>query len=169
MTGLWIVNTDGGCRGNPGPAGFGVVVQHPVSGTIENSGYIGRATNQIAELRAAIEGLKLTPEGAEVLLKSDSQYTLKGISEWRAGWERRGYRNAAGQPVANLELWKELWAAADVRKVRTQWVKGHNGDVMNERCDCLANEAITTGLKADSPAGPQRHTELLRRSRRLSV
>lgn len=142
MTGHWTVYTDGASRGNPGPAAFGVVVLHPERGTIENSGFIGRATNQVAELTAALKGLEATPEGADVLLLSDSEYTLKGMTDWRGGWERNGYRTSGGKPVANLEHWKMIWAAADKRRVRTQWVKGHNGDRYNEQCDRLANQAL---------------------------
>lgn len=159
MSDVWIVNCDGGCRSNPGPAGFGVAVQQPTGGVLEHLGFIGHATNQIAEITAACEGLKLVPVGAEVLLRSDSQYTLKGITEWRSGWERRGYRNAAGQPVANLEIWKQLWAEADLRRVRVQWVKGHNGDPMNERCDALANKAISAGLQLGGRTGSQSHAK----------
>lgn len=142
MNGRWTVYTDGASRGNPGPAAFGAVALHPNGGTIENSGFLGRATNQVAELTAALRGLEMTPEGVDVLLLSDSEYTLKGISDWRAGWERNGYRTAGGKPVANIEHWRQLWAAADKRRVSTQWVRGHNGDRHNERCDRLANEAL---------------------------
>ena len=103
---------------------------------------IGPGTNQIAEITAAIEGLSRTPEGAAVELVSDSQYVLKGLSEWRAGWERRGFRNAKGDPVANLELWKRLFAVADARKVSVRWVRGHQGNVNNERADRLAVAAL---------------------------
>ncbi len=75
-------------------------------------------------------------------LVSDSQYVLKGLSEWRAGWERRGFRNAKGDPVANLELWKRLFAVADARKVSVRWVRGHQGNVNNERADRLAVAAL---------------------------
>jgi len=90
----------------------------------------------------AVEGLLRTPEGAAVELVSDSQYVLKGLSEWRAGWERRGFRNSKNEPVANLELWKRLFAIADQRRVKVRWVRGHNGDLLNERADALANEAL---------------------------
>jgi ribonuclease HI len=107
-----------------------------------HSGFIGFGTNQIAEIKAAIEGLSRIPEGAEVELVSDSQYVLKGLSEWRAGWERKGWRNSKGEPVANLELWKQLFALADERKVVTRWVRGHNGDYHNEQADQLAVAAL---------------------------
>lgn len=142
------VYTDGGCKGNPGPSGWGVVICDRSTGEVlkEACGFLGRHTNQVAEIRAAIEGLKLTPEGADVELVSDSQYMLKGLSEWRFGWERNGFVNASKQPVANKEHWLELYALADRRIVKTRWVRGHNGDPLNERCDELANKAIRDGV-----------------------
>ena len=139
----WVVYADGACKGNPGPAGWGAVVlgaDGEVAGRYK--GFIGRATNQVAELKAAIEGMSQVPEGATVELVSDSQYTLKGLTEWRAGWERRGMRTAGGDPVANLELWKTLYRVADARRISTRWVKGHAGDPYNEEADGLANAAI---------------------------
>ncbi|MBL8304788.1 MAG: ribonuclease HI [Ideonella sp.] len=140
----WVVYADGACApSNPGPSGWGAVVIPPGGqGESDHYGFIGPGTNQIAELTAAIEGLSRVPAGQGVELVSDSQYVLKGLSEWRAGWERRGFRNAKGEPVANLALWKRLFAIADERKVRTRWVRGHNGDVYNERADALANQAL---------------------------
>ena len=83
-----------------------------------------------------------------VELVSDSQYVLKGLSEWRAGWERRGFRNSKNEPVANLDLWKRLFQVADQRKVKVRWVRGHNGDLLNERADALANEALREAQSA---------------------
>lgn len=80
--------------------------------------------------------------GATVTLISDSQYTLKGISEWRAGWEKNGFKNSKNQPVANLHLWKELYSIVDDRKVTTKWVKGHGTDKHNIKCDKLASTAV---------------------------
>lgn len=142
----WVVYADGACApSNPGPSGWGAVVIAPPNGQeSDHFGFIGPGTNQIAELTAAIEGLSRVPAGEEVELVSDSQYVLKGISEWRAGWERRGFRNAKGEPVANLALWKRLFALVDDRRVRTRWVRGHNGEPFNERADALANQALKT-------------------------
>jgi len=143
------VYTDGGCRpSNPGPAGWGVVIASGDTVIEEASGFIGPGTNQIAELEAAIQGLRRTPEGSIIELVSDSQYVLKGLTEWRAGWERRQWRNAAGEAVANQDRWKALFALADKRKVRARWVKGHSGNPFNERCDKLASQAITAGRAA---------------------
>jgi len=140
----WTAYTDGACAPtNPGPAAWGAVILGPDGQTLEQArGYIGRGTNQIAEITAALEGLLRVPEGVVVELVSDSQYVLKGLSEWRAGWERRGFRNSKNEPVANLELWKKLFAVADRRRVKVRWVRGHNGDVLNERADALANQAL---------------------------
>ncbi len=140
----WTAYTDGACApSNPGPAGWGAVVIAPDGFTeTDHYGYIGHGTNQIAELTAALEGLSRVPAGAAVELVSDSQYVLKGLSEWRAGWERKGFRNSKGEPVANLALWKQLYAVADARRVTTRWVRGYNGDPHNERADALANKAL---------------------------
>ncbi|MDO4905277.1 MAG: ribonuclease H [Lautropia sp.] len=144
MMDKWVAYTDGACAPtNPGPAAWGVVVFDPSGAEVAaDHGFIGPGTNQIAEITAAIEGLQRTPEGARVELVSDSQYVLKGISEWRAGWERRGYRNAKGDPVANLALWKRLFAEVDCRRVSVCWVRGHQGNVNNERADRLAVAAL---------------------------
>ena len=148
----WIAYTDGACApSNPGPAGWGAVLIEPRGGTErDHFGFIGHGTNQIAELTAAIEGLARVPSGAAVELVSDSQYVLKGISEWRAGWERKGWRNSKGEPVANLALWKRLFALVDARKVSVRWVRGHNGDRCNEKADALANKSLALKAHSDS-------------------
>lgn len=143
---IWTCYTDGGCHGNPGPCGWGAVVIAPGGAATENAGFLGHGTNQIAELTAALHGLGMTPPGADVLLVSDSQYVLKGLTDWRGGWERKGFRNSKGETVANLALWKALYAVADARRIKTQWVKGHTGHPHNERCDVLAGQAIRAGV-----------------------
>jgi ribonuclease HI len=156
---MWLAYTDGACApSNPGPCGWGAVLVPPNgTGNTEHYGFIGPGTNQIAELSAAIEALNLIPAGAAIELVSDSQYVLKGISEWRVGWERRGFKNSKGEAVANLALWKRLFALVDARKVTTRWVRGHNGDPLNERADALANLALRTkghgGLPPPASAG----------------
>ena len=146
----WLAYTDGACApSNPGPAAWGAVLLPPAgAASSEHYGFIGHGTNQIAELTAAIEGLARIPAGSTVELVSDSQYVLKGLSEWRIGWERKGFKNSKGETVANLALWKRLFALADARKVTTRWVRGHNGDTHNERADALANLGLE--LKAGS-------------------
>jgi ribonuclease HI len=140
----WVAYTDGACApSNPGPAGWGVVLIAPDGKTeTDHYGFIGPGTNQIAELTAAVEGLSRVPDGAAVELVCDSQYVVKGLSEWRVGWERKGFKNSKGETVANLGLWKKLFALADARRVSTRWVRGHNGDPHNERADALANQAL---------------------------
>ena len=140
----WIAYTDGACAPtNPGPAGWGAVLIPPGQEVMsEFFGFIGHGTNQIAELTAALEGLQRVPVGQAVELVSDSQYVLKGLTEWRSGWERKGYKNSKGDPVANLALWIQLFAVADTRILTTRWVRGHNGDSLNERADALANQAL---------------------------
>lgn len=139
---MWTVYADGACSGNPGPAAWGAVVIPPGGAPTCLSASLGRGTNQVAELSAALEGLRATPESARVELVCDSQYVLKGLTEWRAGWERRGFKNSKGEGVANLDLWKQLYRVADARKVTTRWVRGHNGDPYNEMADKLATGAV---------------------------
>jgi ribonuclease HI len=147
----WTAYTDGACAPtNPGPAGWGAVVVAPGGDEGEHVGVIGHGTNQIAELTAAIEGLELVPPGAEVELVSDSLYVLKGLTEWRANWERKGFRNSKGDPVANQALWRRLFAAADARRVSVRWVRGHNGDRRNEKADALANKALVLKTRSDA-------------------
>lgn len=141
--GPFVVSTDGACKGNPGPAAWGAVLLEAGMLRFAGGGFIGDKTNQVAEIVAAMEGLSRVPEGASVELQSDSQYTLKGLTEWRKGWERNGWLTSAKEPVKNKEYWLKLFAVADKRKVTTRFVKGHNGDPLNERADALANKAIS--------------------------
>lgn len=146
MADKYIVYSDGACAPtNPGPAAWGAVVIDEDGCIRMFKGFLGHGTNQVAEVSAALQGILCTPPGSYVELVSDSQYTLKGISEWRAGWIRRGWKNAAGEPIANKALWQKLFAAVDERTVKTRWVKGHAGDEYNEEADRLAN----AGLKCE--------------------
>lgn len=150
----WTVYSDGACAPrNPGPCGWGVICQNDQGLEIEAYGFVGPGTNQIAELTAAIEGLRLTPTGATVELVSDSQYVLKGISEWRKGWERRDWCNANGDPVANQTLWRQLFKEVDQRQIAVRWVRGHSGHPQNERTDALAARALETKASWNSHAG----------------
>ncbi len=165
----WVAYTDGACApSNPGPCAWGLYLIPPgEQHGVEHHGFIGHGTNQIAELTAAIEGLSRVPLGAPVELVSDSQYVLKGLTEWRKGWERKGFRNAEGKPVANLPLWQKLFALADARKVSVRWVRGHNGDLHNERVDGLANKALREAREGGLPKpigqapAPRRSSTLL--------
>lgn len=141
----WIVYSDGGAApSNPGPSAWGAVVITPDKVISHHKGFIGHGTNQIAELTAAIEGLLLVPADSKVELVSDSQYVLKGLTEWRKAWERNGMRNSKKEVVANLELWRRLYNVADARQVVTRWIKGHSGDKYNEQADVLVGEALAS-------------------------
>ncbi|GJE29344.1 ribonuclease HI [Methylobacterium organophilum] len=154
-----IVYADGGCDPNPGPGGWGVVIQHP-TGTVELHGGERATTNNRMELTAAISALEHFPEGAAIEMRCDSQYVVKSVTEWMKGWKRKGWRTATG-PVKNRDLMERLDALASARDVRWTWVRGHAGEVGNERADRLAaqgrREALErpTGAPSDAPAPVQ--------------
>ena len=133
--------TDGACRGNPGPGGWGALLR---SGTREKELYGGEhaTTNNRMELTAVIRGLGALKRPCEVKIVTDSTYVMKGITEWMDGWRRRGWRTAARKPVKNRDLWEELDAALARHEVKWEWVKGHAGHPGNERADALANRGI---------------------------
>jgi len=134
--------SDGACSGNPGPGGWGTIVQ--VGDHIEElSGYSAKTTNNIMEMTGAIEGLKITPPGANIILTSDSQYVIKGMREWLTGWKKKNWKKADGNPVKNQEFWIALDTLANERNVKWEWVKGHAEHPQNERCDELARNAIS--------------------------
>ena len=136
-----VIHTDGACRGNPGPGGWGAILE--ADGRERTlSGAEAATTNNRMELQAAIAALKALNRACDVELVTDSQYVRRGITEWLAQWKRRGWLTAARRPVANADLWRELDAAASRHTVRWRWVKGHSGHPGNERADRLANEAI---------------------------
>lgn len=131
--------TDGACSGNPGPGGWGFLLRHPKSGkAVERSGGEHETTNNRMELTAVIEGLAALTRPSVVDLYSDSQYVLKGLKEWMAGWKRKGWKTASKQPVKNVDLWKQLDTLKDEHEIRFHWVKGHAGHPENERVDELA-------------------------------
>lgn len=136
-----LIYTDGACRGNPGPGGWGAVLR---TGEHERvlSGAERLTTNNRMELWAAIAALRALKRPCEVDLVTDSQYLRRGITEWLAQWKRRGWLTVGRKPVANVDLWQQLDAAAAVHTINWRWVKGHSGDPGNERADRLANEAI---------------------------
>jgi ribonuclease HI len=133
--------TDGACKGNPGPGGWGAVIR---SGAHEKeiSGGEPLTTNNRMELLAAIRALEALKRPCEVALYTDSIYVRDGITKWIHGWRRNGWKTADRKPVKNAELWQELLEAAAPHKIDWRWVKGHNGDEMNERADELANEGM---------------------------
>lgn len=136
------IYADGSALGNPGPGGWGTIMVYK-GHEKEMSGGEALSTNNRMELMAAIEGLRALKKPCRVRVVSDSQYVVKGMSEWVSGWQRRGWKNAAGDPVKNRELWEALVEAARPHRVQWQWVKGHAGHHYNERCDVLAKEAAT--------------------------
>ena len=135
------IYTDGACLGNPGPGGWAALLLGEESRR-EISGYEPATTNNRMELRAAVEALRTLPEPSEVALHTDSQYLRNGMAEWLARWKRNGWRTADKKPVKNVDLWQELDALASQHRVQWHWVRGHDGQPENERCDALANEAI---------------------------
>jgi ribonuclease HI len=132
---------DGACAGNPGPGGWGTIVELDGERR-ELSGGKARTTNNQMELQALIEGLKAVPPRTTVRIVTDSEYVSKGISQWMRGWIRNGWKTASRQPVKNQELWQELNALLAERPHRVEWVRGHAGHPENERCDELARAAI---------------------------
>jgi ribonuclease HI len=135
------VFTDGACRGNPGPGGWGVVLRY---GKHQKELYGGEpnTTNNRMELMAAIKALESLTRSCKVTLTTDSVYVRSGITEWLPNWKRRGWKTAAGKPVKNVDLWQRLDQAARSHEVSWHWVKGHSGHAENERADQLANLGI---------------------------
>ena len=133
--------TDGACRGNPGPGGWGVLMR---SGRHEKHlcGGERETTNNRMELMAAIQGLEALKKRCRVVLTTDSVYVQKGISEWLANWKRRGWKTASKKPVKNVDLWQRLDEATQRHEVEWHWVKGHSGHAENELADQLANKGI---------------------------
>lgn len=133
--------TDGACRGNPGPGGWGVVMYYNNHKKTRHGGE-NNTTNNRMELMATIEGLKALTEHCSVELTTDSQYVKKGVTEWLPGWKRNGWKTAAKKPVKNQDLWEKLDAAIAGHEISWHWVKGHAGHPENEEADRLANRGI---------------------------
>ena len=137
-----VIHTDGACKGNPGPGGWGALIEHDGS-VVELSGGEHATTNNRMEMTAVIRALEtLAGGGADVDLYTDSQYVKNGIETWIHGWKRNGWRTADKKPVKNVELWQRLAAASAPHKLHWAWVKGHSGHVENERADTLARAEI---------------------------
>lgn len=133
--------TDGACRGNPGPGGWGAILRYNGrEKTLSGAEY--NTTNNRMELTAAIEGLKALQRTCVVIVTTDSQYVKKGITEWVPVWQARGWKTASRKPVKNDDLWKLLYEETQKHQVEWHWVKGHSGHDENERADELANLAI---------------------------
>lgn len=137
------IYTDGACKGNPGPGGWGALL---IAGPHRKELFGGEpsTTNNRMELRAVIEALSLLKRPCEVIVHTDSQYVQKGISEWIHGWKARGWKTAGREPVKNADLWKALDEAQARHRIQWRWVKGHAGHDGNERADALANKGVAS-------------------------
>ena len=147
------IYTDGGCRGNPGPGGWGVVLQ---AGSAEKELWGGEAntTNNRMELTAVIRALRALTRPASVQIHTDSQYVQKGISQWIHNWKRNGWKTADKKPVKNADLWQELDRISQQHRITWLWVKGHAGHPGNERADTLANRGIDELLAVSASRQP---------------
>lgn len=136
-----VIYTDGACRGNPGPGGWGASLRY----NGHNKALYGSelvTTNNRMELMAAIQALETLTRRCQVELYTDSKYVLKGITEWMPDWKKRGWKTAAKKPVKNVDLWQRLDSAVQLHEVQWRWVKGHTGNEGNEQADVLANLGI---------------------------
>jgi len=143
------IYTDGACRGNPGPGGWGVLLRY---GEREKRlcGGEPATTNNRMELTAAIQALEALTQPCAVTLFTDSKYVMQGLNEWLPGWKQRGWKTADKKPVKNQDLWQRLDSANGRHQVDWRWVKGHNGDPGNEAADQLANQGLERSLVGDS-------------------
>jgi len=135
------IYTDGACRGNPGPGGWGVLI---IAGRHRKTMHGGDplTTNNRMELTAAIEALNALKNGQRVVLHTDSKYVMDGINEWMPNWKKRGWKTAAKKPVKNKDLWQTLDEAVARHEIDWRWVRGHDGNPGNEAADALANRGI---------------------------
>jgi ribonuclease HI len=138
-----VVYSDGACKGNPGPGGWGAVLRFVGSdGQVTEKDLFGgeaMTTNNRMELTAAIRALEALKRPCRVQLNTDSRYVMDGVTKWMSGWKKRGWLTAAKEPVKNVDLWQALEAAVARHEVDWRWVRGHSGHVDNERADALAN------------------------------
>ena len=132
---------DGACSGNPGPGGYGAIIRYGAH-LKELNGGARATTNNRMEMTAAIEALRLLTRPCQITITTDSQYLVKGMTEWITGWQRKGWRNSKKEPVVNKDLWELLLTLTEAHSVQWKWVRGHAGHIENERCDQLAREGI---------------------------
>lgn len=137
------IYTDGACKGNPGPGGWGVLLRCEGQEKTLHGGE-AHTTNNRMELMAAIKGLESLKRPCEVDLYTDSQYLRQGMMSWMAGWKKKGWKNSKNEPVKNIDLWKALDDLAALHKIKWHWVKGHSGHRENDLVDELANQGIGT-------------------------
>ncbi|MGI1670102.1 MAG: ribonuclease HI [Neptuniibacter sp.] len=133
--------TDGACKGNPGPGGWGALLRYGEN-VKELFGGEENTTNNRMELMAAIVALETLNRPCEVVVTTDSQYVRQGITEWLEGWKKRGWKNSAKKPVKNADLWQRLDTATQPHQIEWKWVKGHSGHPENEKADQLANKGV---------------------------
>lgn len=136
-----VLYTDGACEGNPGPGGYAALIDED-GRRREIRGGERRTTNNRMELTAVIRGLEALGEPSRVRVVTDSQYVVKGMTQWVHSWQRKGWRNAAREPVKNRELWERLLELSRKHQMTWEWIRGHNGHPENERADFLAKQAI---------------------------
>ena len=146
MTTKVVMYTDGACRGNPGPGGWGVILSYRDRNK-KLSGFDPQTTNNRMELTAAIEGLRALSRACDIELNTDSKYVLQGISEWIESWKSNGWKTAAKKPVKNVDLWQSLDEQVKKHRINWHWVKGHAGIEGNEMADQLANVAIDRAVE----------------------
>ncbi len=137
--------TDGSCLGNPGPGGYAAILKFAEKEKVI-SGYVAHTTNNRMELTAVVEALRLLNRPCTVKVVTDSNYVVKGMTQWIHGWIKKNWQNARKQPVLNKDLWKQLLALTRTHSIEWKWIKGHDGHPQNERCDTIAKDAIKEGL-----------------------
>ena len=135
------IYTDGSCKGNPGPGGWGAVLKYGES-VKEIKGFLPNTTNNIMELTAVIEALKSLTRPCEIILTTDSNYVKDGITEWIHKWKKKDWKTSGKKPVKNKDLWEALEKETHKHEIKWEWVKGHSGHLENERADELANAAV---------------------------
>ena len=142
------IYTDGACKGNPGPGGWGVLLRSATTHKELFGGELGTTNNRM-EMMAVIEALSALKRPCHVTLHVDSQYVLKGMTQWLAGWKTRGWKTASKEPVKNVDLWQRLDALVSGagHQIEWHWVRGHDGDPGNERADALANQGVEQVLR----------------------
>ncbi|OQY49984.1 MAG: ribonuclease HI [Desulfobacteraceae bacterium 4572_87] len=133
--------TDGACSGNPGPGGYGTLLRYDGT-TKEISGCERQTTNNRMEMMAVIEALRLLKRPCKIVVTTDSQYVMKGMTLWIHGWIKKNWQNSQKKPVLNKDLWEEMLKLSQPHEIQWKWVKGHQGHRENERCDVLAREAL---------------------------
>lgn len=138
----YVIHADGACKGNPGPGGWGALIDNPDGSRTLLNGFDAKTTNNRMELAALIAAVGNLPEGVRAEVVTDSKYAIQGLTEWMKGWKKRGWKSSTGEPVKNQDLWVALDALCQKRVLTWRWVKGHSGNVGNELADSLANEAV---------------------------